>query len=204
MTANSRTTPAEPPAAPAGGGTVARRGDLVVIHLHHRDYRQDYKAVERDDYRAGQVTSVTRGGQVRRYRPAGQFTVPDRPLPAGFEQAWVISAARGDVPAALAAAACHCEQHGEACPRPYGSLDEVLTALRPCLHGTPGHERLADAARAWHAAREAAVPLLTTAAGTDRGDFPGVFATYEQAVADANNAYRQAHTQAAGKGNGDA
>ena len=50
------------------GNAVARRGDLVVIHLRHRDW-QDGQPREYDDFWLGQVTSVTRAGLVRLYRP---------------------------------------------------------------------------------------------------------------------------------------
>ena len=54
------------------GNAVARRGDLVVIHLRHRDWK-DGQPREYDDFWLGQVTSVTRAGLVRLYRPAGTF-----------------------------------------------------------------------------------------------------------------------------------
>ena len=66
--------PARPPSGTAGtsrtGNAVARRGDLVVIHLRHRDWK-DGQPREYDDFWLGQVTSVTRAGLVRLYRPAG-------------------------------------------------------------------------------------------------------------------------------------
>jgi hypothetical protein len=40
---------------------VARRGDLVVIHLHHREYPEG-RLWEYDRFWLGQVTSVTRQG----------------------------------------------------------------------------------------------------------------------------------------------
>ena len=72
------------------GNAVARRGDLVVIHLRPRDW-QDGQPREYDDFWLGQVTNVTRAGLVRLYRPAGRFSWeadwrgrPDRgqPLPS--------------------------------------------------------------------------------------------------------------------------
>ena len=50
------------------GKAVARRGDLVVIDLRHRDW-QDGQPREYDDFWLGQVTRVTRAGLVRLYRP---------------------------------------------------------------------------------------------------------------------------------------
>ena len=55
------------------GNAVARRGDLVVIHLRPRDW-QDGQPREYDDFWLGQVTNVTRAGLVRLYRPAGRFS----------------------------------------------------------------------------------------------------------------------------------
>ncbi len=49
------------PAAAETGNAVARRGDLVVIHLRHRDWK-DGQPREYDDFWLGQVTSVTRAG----------------------------------------------------------------------------------------------------------------------------------------------
>jgi hypothetical protein len=51
---------------------VARRGDLVVIHLCHRDWAAGQPR-SYDDFWLVQVTSVTRAGLVRLYRPAGTF-----------------------------------------------------------------------------------------------------------------------------------
>ena len=60
------------PAVSETPNAVARRGDLVVIHLRHRDW-QAGQAREYDDFWLGQVTSVIRAGLVRLYRPAGTF-----------------------------------------------------------------------------------------------------------------------------------
>jgi len=61
--------------APGPGGTrnaVAQRGDLVVIHLRHRD-RNDGQPQEHDDFWLGQVTSITRAGLVRLVPGPGAF-----------------------------------------------------------------------------------------------------------------------------------
>jgi len=52
------------PAAAVPGNAVARRGDLFVIHLRHRDWK-DGQPREYDDFWLGQVTSVTRAGLAR-------------------------------------------------------------------------------------------------------------------------------------------
>lgn len=83
--------PARPAAGTPGtsrtGGAVARRGDLVVIHLRHRDW-QGGQPREYDDFWLGQVTSVTRAGlgppvPARRHlRLGGRRARPARPGPA--------------------------------------------------------------------------------------------------------------------------
>jgi len=182
----------------ADGEAVARRGDLVVIHLHYRACYRGRALLEGDTFRVGQVTSATRDGQVRRYRPAGALTsVPGRPLPAeGLERALVMSARRIDVPGALATAACHVLPGIETCPSGYGRLDEVTAALWPHLAGRPGEDRLRDAARAWAAERKTALALLDEAAGADRDQFTDLFAVYSSAVAAANTTYRRRCEQA--------
>jgi hypothetical protein len=58
---------------------VAQRGDLVVIHLCDRDWKTSEPRGD-DEFWLGQVTSVTRAGLVRLYRPAGTFAGDnDRP-----------------------------------------------------------------------------------------------------------------------------
>ena len=103
--------------APAAGtgNAVARRGDLVVICLRHHE-RKDGQPREYDDFWLGQVTSVTRVGLVRLYRPAGTFPWESdwrgrpgkgQPLPSLFERAAIKSQKEVDVPGALVTAACH-------------------------------------------------------------------------------------------------
>ena len=79
--------PARPPAgttaASGTGNAVARRGDLVVICLRHRDWK-DGQPREYDDFWLGQVTSVTRAGLVRLYRPAGTFFITTDVRPLGY------------------------------------------------------------------------------------------------------------------------
>jgi hypothetical protein len=208
--------PARPAAGAAGApGTsrpenaVARRGDLVVIHLRHRDWK-DGQPREYDDFWVGQVTSVTRAGLVRLYRPAGTFAWdtdgrgrPDRgqPLPSlWFERAAIKSQTEIDVPGALATAACHTWPGHEDHVRGYDTLAEVKAALRPHLLESPWRERLRDAAGAWEAARREARPLLSAAVGARGEEFARLSGLYDAAVTAANNAYRALHGQAAGTG----
>ena len=72
-TAPAGTAGADKAPAAATGNAVARRGDLVVIHLRHHE-RQGGQPREYHDFWLGQVTSVTRDGLVRLYRPAGTFS----------------------------------------------------------------------------------------------------------------------------------
>jgi hypothetical protein len=177
-----------------GGQVAARRGDLIVIHLRHRDFLQDGRPGEYDRFQVGQVTSVTRAGQARLYRPAGrpadERDATGRPfkglaLPAaGLRRALILSAGRIDVQGAMATAACHAWPGHEAQVRDYGSLDEVQAALRPHLLDQPGWERLRDAARTWEGRR--------AAAGTPLRPYDA----YIEAVSAANEAYRQQYEQA--------
>ncbi len=117
----TETSPAQLPASAAGapgasrtGNAVARRADLVVIHLRHRHWKDD-QPKECDDFWGGQVTSVNRAGLVRLYRPAGTFTWdadgrgrPDRGqlLPSlWFERIAIKSQKEIDVPSPLDTAA---------------------------------------------------------------------------------------------------
>ena len=190
------------------GNAVARRGDLVVICLRHRDW-SDGRPREYDEFWVGQVTSVTRAGLVRLYRPAGRFgwetggRRPGRgqPLPSlWFERAAIKSQAEIDVPGALATAACHVWPGHEDHVRGYATLGEVRAALRPHLLESAGWERLRDAAAVWEAARREARPLLSAAVRTHGAEFRRLSDLYDAAVTAANSAYRQQHEQAAGTG----
>jgi hypothetical protein len=191
------------------GNAVARRGDLVVIHLRHRDW-QAGQPREYDDFWLGQVTSVTRAGLARLYRPAGTFAWdsdgrgrPDRgqPLPSlWFERAAIKSQKEIDVPGALATAACHTWPGHEGHVRGYATLTEVTAALRPHLLDQPGWERLRDAAAAWEAAWREARPLLSAAVRAHGEEFRRLSDIYDATVTSVNNAYRELHERAAGAG----
>ncbi|MHB1596735.1 MAG: hypothetical protein ACYCO9_00655 [Streptosporangiaceae bacterium] len=208
MTENEPVRPPAPGASGAGNA-VARRGDLVVICLRHRDWK-DGQSREYDDFWLGQVTSVTRAGLVRLYRPAGSFAWdtdgrgrPDRgqPLPSlWFERAAIKSQKEIDVPGALATAACHVWPGHEGHVRGYGTLAEVKAALRPHLPESPWREQLRDAAAAWEAAWREARPLLSAAVRAHGEEFRRLSDLYDAAVTAANSAYRELHGQAAGAG----
>jgi hypothetical protein len=203
--------PVRPPApgASGAGNAVARRGDLVVICLRHRDWK-DGQPREYDDFWVGQVTSVTRAGLVRLYRPAGSFAWdtdgrgrPDRgqPLPSlWFERAAIKSQKEIDLPGALATAACHVWPGHEGHVRGYDTLAEVKAALRPHLLESPWREQLRDAAAAWEAAWREARPLLSAAVRAHGEEFRRLSDIYDATVTSVNNAYRELHERAAGTG----
>jgi hypothetical protein len=205
--------PARPAAGTTGtsrtGNAVARRGDLVVICLRHHEWK-DGQPREYDDFWLGQVTSVTRAGLVRLYRPAGTFAWdcdgrgrPDRgrPLPSlWFEWAAIKSQKEIDVQGALATAACHVWPGHEGHVRGYGTLKEVRAALRPHLLDQPGWERLRDAAVAWEAAWREARPLLSAAVRAHGEEFRRLSDIYDATVTSVNNAYRELHERAARNG----
>jgi hypothetical protein len=188
---------------------VARRGDLVVIHLCDRDWKTG-EPLGDDEFWLGQVTSVTRAGLVRLYRPAGTFAGerdwrgrPDRgrPLPSlRSGRAMIKSQKQIDVQGALATAACRTWPGHEDHVRGYPALAEVKAALRPHLLDRPGWERLRDAAGVCEAARREAGPLLSAAVGARGEEFTRLSDRYDAAVTAANSAYRDLHGQAARTG----
>ena len=208
--------PARLPAGAAGapgasrtGNAVARRGDLVVIHLRHRDWK-DGQPREYDDFWLGQVTSVTRAGLVRLYRPAGTFALGHRrarPARQGAAAAVPVVRARRDQ-----------EPEGDRrprCPR-HGGLPHLAgpRGPRPRLRhpqrsqggaapAPAGPARLGTAPRrrrAWEAAWREARPLLSAAVRAHGEEFRRLSDLYDAAVTAANNAYREQHEQAAGTG----
>ena len=206
--------PARPAAGTPGtsrtGNAVARRGNLVVIHLRHHE-RKAGQPREYDDFWLGQVTSVTRAGLVRLYRAAGTFSWDTdgrgrpgkgQPLPSlWFEWAAIKSQKEVDVLGALATAACHTWPGHEGHVRGYATLKEVRAGLRPHLLDQPGWEQLRDAAALWEAAWREARPLLSAAVRAHGAEFRRLSDLYDAAVTAANSAYRELHEQAAGTGN---
>ena len=212
-TAPAGTAGADKAPAAATGNAVARRGDLVVIHLRHHEWKGGQPR-EYHDFWLGQVTSVTRDGLVRLYRPAGTFSWDTdgrgrpgkgQPLPSlWFERAAIKSRKEIDVPGALATAACHTWPGHEGQVRGYATLTEVKAALRPHLLESAGWEQLRDAAAAWEAARREARPLLSAAVRARGEEFRRLSDLYDAAVTAANNAYRELYGQSAGTGSAEA
>jgi len=191
--------------------TQAKRGDLVVVHTQSRDWVNDapgrgHTQVS-EQFAMGVVTSVTRDGQVKLWREAGELDGqrdhlgrPDRgrALPAvGFQKAWIMSAAQIDVPGALASAAVHTWDGHPTRVKAFGSLDEARAAVRPHLFQSPGWEALHVAAVARLEAQRAAWAHFLKTRTSDRQD--PAFGIYQACVAAANDAYRAART-AAGTG----
>ena len=192
---------------------MAKRGDLVVVETHHRDYVRGEEPREYDKFTVGVVTSVTRDGQVKMYRRAGNFDQgkdwrgePDRGevlRPGSFVRALVMPARMVSVSAALAVAACHVWDGPEDHTRAYEALDDVRAALRPCaVLGTGVPAELAEAAVTWESARRAARPMLTAALAvshSDRAGFMRMSAEYDAAVTAANDAFRAVYAQVCGE-----
>lgn len=193
---------------------AAKRGDLVVVERHHRDYVTGEGTREYATFEVGEVTSVTRDGQVRMWRRAGAFAGgtdymgrPDRGetlRPGSFARVLVMPAAKVEVRAALAVAACHVWEGHEDSARPYSTLDEVRAALRPCaVFGACGPWAVLGVAAAdWESARRAARPMLTAAldvAYADRARYRELSDAYHAAVTAANEAFRAAYAQACGE-----
>jgi hypothetical protein len=205
--------------------TAAKRGDLVVVHVRSSSWSLSPGDVrtDADDFTVGMVTSVTRDGLVKLYRPAGDLTVSDyrgRPyrgqgLPrTGLVAWWVVLASKIDVTGAMVTAATHVYPGGET-PMPYGSLDEVRAALKPHLRESAGWETLHAVALEWEVAQRAAWDVYEqtrreanrahTAAGyhTREGDalrrrLDGeAMEAHSAAVARANDAYRAVLTRLA-------
>lgn len=113
----------------------ARRGDLVVVHTTHHDYIIGVGEGVRshDEFTVGVVTSITREGLVKAYRPVGY----DSPillahLSRQLQQTYLMPQTRVDVAGALKTAAAH-TWPGHDYSRYYDTLDEVKVALRPHL-----------------------------------------------------------------------
>jgi hypothetical protein len=180
----------------------ARRGDLLVVHRHHRDFPVRGEPREYDTFTVGMVTSITRDGKVMMFKEAGHADEPDwrgRPdrgqaLPTvGFVQALVRGAADIDVPGALATASCRTwELTGST--RPYDALDEVRAALSPHFKTRPTWEPLHHAARTHAAARRAAWEAYRRdrqTAGWDNARYDA----YTAQVAAADQEYLRAYAQ---------
>ena len=185
--------------APAQAVNVAKRGDLIVIEQHNRDYSIGAGTHEYDTFVVGVVTSVTRDGHVKMYRRAGSFDQgkdwrgqPDRgeQVPARMVRSYVCSSSDIDVAGALATAGCHVWPSGHESPMPFESLAEVQAALKP--HRKVGWKwnLLRDAGEAWEAAHREAAPMLTDALRYHGEDFMTRSAAYHEAILAAQNAYR--------------
>ena len=184
---------------PATATNVAKRGDLVVIEQHHRDYVIGAGTSEHDSFIVGVVTSVSRDGHVKMFRRAGSFDQgkdwrgqPDRGenVPSGMVRSYLASSSDIDVAGALATAGCHAWPSGHESPMPYESLAEVQADLKP--HRKVGWKwnLLHDAGLAWEEAHRKAAPMLTDALRYRGEEFMARSAAYHAAILAAQNAYR--------------
>ena len=178
---------------------VAKRGDLVVVEQHRRDYAIGTGASEYDTFTVGVVTSVTRDGHVKMYRRAGCFDQgkdwrgqPDRgeQVPVRMVRSYVCRSADIDVAGALATAGCHVWPSGHESPMPYGSLAEVQADLKPHRKVGWRWNLLHDAGVAWEAAHRSAAPMLTDALRYRGEEFTARSEAYHAAVLAAQTAYR--------------
>ena len=124
----------------------ARRGDLVVV------------AVD-SGYWPGEVTGITRAGDVRLWRAAGK--VPGLPgdgdrLNLAAARVYVVPAGLIEVRGALATAAVHAQPGAAATGMPYQTPGDLYAALRPHLRSSPVADFLRRAALQREAAIEAA------------------------------------------------
>ena len=186
----------------------AKRGDLIVIHQHHRDWSLRGETSEYDTYTVGAVTSVTRDGTVKMFKEAGHADTPgwdgkpDRGqrMPSGFERTLIMSAEVIDVTGALATAACHVWDGSETQVKAYESLDEVRAALKPHLRSGPVSVRLGEAAAKHQVARceawEAYLRDRHELGAYDRDRDMKRWDAYVAEVAAVNEAYRAEYAAA--------
>lgn len=188
--------------------TAAKRGDIVIIQQHHRDWVQGQGAVESDTYTIGTVTSITRDGTVKAYRPAGTqpYHYPawdknngsaDVARVTGFVRAILVPATYADPAGVLATAECHTWPGHPEHVRAYDTLDEVRAAVAPHRLDSATWDSLRKAAEVrerevraeWDArqARDTGKPAFDSANWN----------AYTTAVGAANDTYRQAHEAAA-------
>ena len=160
----------------------ARRGDLVVV------------AVD-SGYWPGEVTGVTRAGEVRLWRAAGK--VPG--LPGGGDRLYLAAARVYVVPAglievrgALATAAVHAQPGAAATGMPYQTPGDLYAALRPHLRSSPVADFLRRAALQREAAIEAAARSAAAHHPGPGGTQADAGAAFRAAVAAADHSYRQA------------
>lgn len=118
----------------------AKRGDLVIIVQEHHDYIIGKGTQESTTCEISIVSSVSREGVIKAFKPARYSNEPSAgdtvPLKwlANVTSTPFIPASRINIAAALKAARDHQWPGGQPY-MPFDSLDEVRTALKPCLVG---------------------------------------------------------------------
>jgi hypothetical protein len=189
--------------------TAAKRGDLVVIQKHNRDYVIGQETREYDTFTVGIVTSVTRDGMVKMFKEAGHVDhvdytgKPDRGQAVstvGHVRTMIVPAADVDVAGALATAACHVwvtDAAHETHVKAYESVDELRAALLPHRTGATFAGELHEAAvRLGTARREAWESYERDTRRPGQGFDSARYHAYEADVAAANEAYRAEYSAA--------
>lgn len=110
----------------------AKRGDLIVIQTHHRDYviGAGGGAREYDYFQVGVVTNITRNGTVKKWREARDSHAYELDNTVGLVAYWVQSQAEIDVVAAVETAAANPWPHNGMPGMPYGALEDVKAAMK--------------------------------------------------------------------------
>jgi hypothetical protein len=161
----------------------ARRGDLVVVAAD-------------SGYWPGEVTGVTRAGDVRLWRAArkapGLPGSGDQLDLAAAARVYVVPATLIEVRGALATAAVHTLPGAAAAGMPYPTPGDLYAALRPHLRSSPVADFLRRAALQREAAIEAAARSAAAHHPGPGGTQADAGAAFRAAVAAADHSYRQA------------
>ena len=106
----------------------AKRGDLVVLEIRHRDFYAGSGIKESYEYSVAVVTSITRDGMVKAARRAGWDGGCPLDRMTGLVRWWVAPKASMDVEAAMAAAAEHTYPNSST-TRGFETLEEARELL---------------------------------------------------------------------------
>lgn len=114
-----------------------RRGDLAIVERINVSHSTTGRT-ETTEYAVMLVSNLTREGRIKAVRDA-RWSDDGYPQPldriVGLQRVFTVAQAEVDVAGAIATARAHVYPNSTT-PRPYDSLDEVRSALRP--HRTGG------------------------------------------------------------------